>query len=93
MSQNERSKRLALLQKMKSDFESEEDLLSKDYHAARAGLPKQATIYNQYMRYLEANIYCEEKSLHTKAKEILLQLKDEVEEPLLSRVESLLKNI
>jgi tetratricopeptide (TPR) repeat protein len=93
MSQKDPEKRLFLLQKMKSDFESEEDLLSKDYLAARAQFPEQSKIYLHYMQYLEAEIQFEEKSLHTKAKEILLQIRNEVKEPLLSRVESLLKKV
>jgi tetratricopeptide (TPR) repeat protein len=93
LSQNNPAKKLALLQKIKTDFESTEDLLSKDYHAAQTKFPQQSKIYRAYMRYLEAEILYREKSLHTKAKEILLQIKSEAEEPLLSRVESLLKNI
>jgi tetratricopeptide (TPR) repeat protein len=93
LSQNDPAKRLILLQKTKADFESIEDLLSKDYHAGNAIFPEQWKIYLAYMDYLQAEILFQEKSLHTKAKELLLQIKSEAKEPLLSRVESLLKNI
>jgi len=93
LSQKDPSKRPFFVEKMKTGFESEEDLLSKDYHAAFEKYPAQEKIYRTYIRYLEAELLCQEKSLHTKAKEILLQIKEEADEPLLSRVESLLETI
>ncbi len=92
LSQKNPEKRHGLLQKIKADFESQDDLLSKDYHAARVKFPEQSKIYLDYMQYLEAEILFEENLLHTKAKEILLQIRSEAKEPLRSRVESLLKN-
>jgi hypothetical protein len=49
-------KRLELLKKTKSDFESTDDLLSKDYQAARSKYADKDEIYCAYIRYLEGEI-------------------------------------
>jgi outer membrane protein assembly factor BamD (BamD/ComL family) len=82
------SKRLALLQKTKSDFESSDDLLSKDYHEARLKNPSKDKIYQGYMRWIDAEILSaqaeliqdpeQQKDLQAKAKDLLLQI---VQEP------------
>jgi len=84
---NDPSKKIFLLKKMKASFEAQDDLLSKDYHAAFERFPEQAHLYRAYMSYLDAEIL-EEKSLHTKAKEILLQINSGIKDPLLSRIEA-----
>ncbi len=89
-------KRLALLEKMRVDFTAQDDLLSKDYHAARATLAAQDRIYQAYMSYLDAEMCLakarfapdEQKELQAKAKDLLLQIK---ETSLIERVQQRLK--
>ncbi len=83
--ENNVEKRLSLLKKTKTDFESTEDLLSKDYHEARQKLPEKDHIYQLYIRLFDADIYlCQaqltkEPALHQQlkkhAEELLLQIK------------------
>lgn len=54
--ENREEKRLSLLAKVKEDFESQEDLLSKDYHAARLRCVEKNKIYSGYLRQIEAEI-------------------------------------
>ena len=49
-------KRLDLLLKMKTNFETTDDLLSKDYHDARAKIPEKDQIYQHYMQLIDAEI-------------------------------------
>lgn len=49
-------KRLQLLQRIKADFEKTDDLLSKDYHDARAKWPEKDQIYQQTMKRIDAEI-------------------------------------
>jgi tetratricopeptide (TPR) repeat protein len=56
MEKNAVEKRLALLKKIKSDFEEGEDLLSRDYQQSRKRFPEQDRIYCAYMRLFEAEI-------------------------------------
>ncbi len=89
-----REKRLPLLRKIKADFESESDLLSKDYHAARKALPEKDLIYQAYMQWMESEILSLslEKELQAKAKHLLLQIvQTGAPEPLLDRVTARLK--
>lgn len=97
------SKKLMLLKKTKSDFEKSDDLLSKDYHAARMKNPNKDKIYQGYMRLIDAEIFAlestiakdpqDQKNLAAKAKDLLLQI---VQEPtaraLHERCAMLLKN-
>ncbi len=92
-------KRKSLLQKTKSDFESREDLLAKDYHAAREKSPRKNIIYQGYMDLIDAEIWVLEakidpqnqKDLKAKSKNLLLQI---MEKPIASclkeRVQKLL---
>ena len=91
--ENDQEKKLALLQKTKRDFENTEDLLSKDYHAARSQLAKQDAIYQSYMNFLEAEILNtqsflekdgeEQKELQARAKDLLLKIVEEKAHPAL----------
>jgi hypothetical protein len=98
-----REKRLALLLKTKEDFESANDLLSKDYHEARARNPRKDRIYQAYLRYLDAEIYSAQsalnenagtqKELQAKAKDVLLHIIDEKAHPsILDRARKRLEN-
>ncbi|HSX13443.1 MAG TPA: tetratricopeptide repeat protein [Chlamydiales bacterium] len=85
------AKKIALLKKIKEDFENTEDLLSKDYHAARLARPDQDAVYQAYMKFLEAEIFEtesllepeEQKELQAKAKDILLRIVEEKAHPAL----------
>lgn len=93
------AKRKALLQKAKMDFEQTEDLLSKDYHAAREKSPRKNITYQGYMKLIDAEILLSEaqidrqnqKELKAKSKNLLLQI---MEKPIASclkmRVQKLL---
>lgn len=90
---NDQTKKLALLRKIKRDFENTEDLLSKDYHTARLQRPEQDAIYHSYMNYLDAEMLRaqsmiasndeEQKELQAKAKDILLKVIEEKAHPAL----------
>ena len=92
-------KTIALLQKTKLVFEGTDDLLSKDYHAARVLSPRKDAIYQGYMKLIEAQILAarskidaeNEKTLQAKSKHLLLQI---MEQPMVSclkeRVQTLL---
>ncbi len=87
-------KKLTLLKKIKADFEGQEDLLSKDYHAARKALPEKDLIYQAYMQWMESEIlsFSMQKELQAKAKHLLLQIvQTGAPEPLLDRVTARLK--
>lgn len=96
-------KRLALLEKIKKDFESKEDILSMDYHQARLKYPDKNRIFENYMRFLDVEILMAksalstdidvQKELQAKTKGLLLQIKSECDHPaLLKRVASRLQN-
>lgn len=78
-------KKLALLQKTKADFEKREDLLSKDYHAARSKWPEKDKIYQGYLELMDAEILALQASLEIenqnelkiKSKAILLKIVNE----------------
>ena len=86
-------KRLSLLQKTKADFERSDDLLSKDYHAARTHLPQKNRIYERYLQLIEADLLLTrarlatdpelQKELQANGKGLLLKLIDEKAHPLL----------
>lgn len=90
---NDPTKKLALLRKMKRDFEHSEDLLSKDYHTARLQRPEQDAIYHSYMNFLDAemlraestfaNSEEEQKELQAKANVLLLKVVEEKSHPAL----------
>ncbi|MBI3508044.1 MAG: hypothetical protein HY069_00155 [Chlamydiia bacterium] len=92
--QQQISKELALLTKAKHDFESAEDLLSKDYQESRAKYPQKTKIYEGYLRFIEACILCcqakqpqseeAQNKLRAKAKELLLQIVDDRIHPTLT---------
>jgi len=79
------AKRVALLQKTKADFERRDDLLSKDYHEARAKWPRKEKTYLGYLQLIEAEICAaqatldtqNQKDLKAKSKELLLQIVNE----------------
>jgi hypothetical protein len=50
-------KRLSLLYKTKEDFQTQDDLLSKDYHAGRKNSPKKDRIYRCYLSLFDAEIF------------------------------------
>jgi hypothetical protein len=99
--QKDASKRLASFRKAKSSFESQEDLLSKDYHAARGKIPEQDQIYRGYMQYLDAQILLNEAALNeeqqnelqTKAKATLLQIVSDENSPLHKRIQQCLHEL
>ena len=99
--QKESEKRLTALRKTKAFFESEDDLLSKDYQAAREKLPEQNSIYLGYMQYLDAQIFLslgeldfnQQKELQTKAKATLLQIVSVEKSPLQLRVQQQLREL
>ncbi len=90
---NDLEKKIALLRKTKRDFENSEDLLSKDYHAAKEANHKQNAIYQSYMSFFDAELLEaqsqlesdseEQKALHAKAKDILLKIVEEQAHPAL----------
>ena len=99
-----RKKRLALLVKTKESFESVADLLSKDYHEARARLPRKNQIYEGYMRLMEAEILAVKstlseglemrKELQAKAQDLLLQIVNEkAHSALVARARKRLENV
>ena len=101
---NPTEKKLALLIKTKSDFEETGDLLSKDYHNARAKLPQKNRIYEGYIQFFDAQIFvaqailnqnfAEQKELQAKAKDLLLRIVEEQPHPaLVSRAQLLLMSI
>ncbi len=92
-------KRVALLLKTKHDFETREDLLSKDYHEARSKWPKKEKMYKGYMQLIEAEILHakakldpqNQKDLQAKSKDLLLQIiKEQSATALLERAHTLL---
>jgi TolA-binding protein len=89
MAKGNPEQKLALLQQAKSDFLEKEDLLSKDYHAARALSPRKDHIYQGYIKLMDAEILAaqakidlqNQEALKTKARELLAQL---TENPMVS---------
>lgn len=90
-------KKLPLLRKIKSDFERQDDLLSKDYHAARREMPHKDRIYQAYLLWMESEIARLEaqltqetetqKELQAKSKHLLLQIMEkEAPQALLERL-------
>ncbi len=92
-SQTSSAKKLALLEKTKRDFESQDDLLSQDYHLARTRFPAQNFIFASYMKFIEAEILIaksdieadldQQKELQAKAKDLLLKIVEEKAHPAL----------
>ncbi|MEI6243090.1 MAG: hypothetical protein WCP39_06775 [Chlamydiota bacterium] len=69
-SEHSQEKRLLLLTKMKEEFSSEEDILSKDYHHSRKLLPTKDRIYQSYMRLVDAEMaLCRSKLMTSLEKE------------------------
>ena len=100
---NRSEKRLALLEKIKKDFENNDDLLSKDYHQARLKYPAKNRVFEDYMRFINEEIFMAksdlatdvdvQKELQAKAKDLLLQINSECDQPtLLKRVSSRLQD-
>ncbi|HSX25512.1 MAG TPA: tetratricopeptide repeat protein [Chlamydiales bacterium] len=96
-------KRLSLLVQTKADFEQANDLLSIDYHQARAKLPRKDRIYQGYIHFMDAEILViqslqarggeQQKELQAKAKAILLQIiEDQAHPALVGRARQQLKN-
>jgi len=96
-------KRLGLLEKIKLDFESSNDLLSKDYQQARTKLPMKNRIYEGYMRLIDGEIllaksalspdFSAQKELKERAKDLLMQIKSEkAHSALMSRASRRLQN-
>lgn len=92
-------KRLALLMKTKHDFETQDDLLSKDYHEARSRSPLKNKIYKGYMQLIEAQILQaqakldpqNQKDLQAKSKGLLLQIiEEQTATALLERAQTIL---
>jgi hypothetical protein len=96
-------KSLDLLIKTKANFTLEDDLLSKDYHAARNQNSEQNQIYLNYMVYLDAKILlvnaqlekdeARQKELNANAQELLLQITNTPSVYLQRRLETLKANI
>lgn len=82
LAKDDPTRKIALLKKTKEDFESKEDLLSKDYHAARENSPRKNITYQGYMKLIDAQIALNEakidlthqKDLEAKSKNLLLQI-------------------
>jgi TolA-binding protein len=94
-------KKIALLQKTKADFERSDDLLSKDYHEARAQHPARDGIYQGYMQLIDATILAaqaqlesepeQQKTLQAKSKDLLLKIINEpISNALIDRAQMLL---
>lgn len=100
MSQKDLEKRLRLIEKTQRDFTSEEDLLARDYHAARKKHPEKEPLYQSYLLFLEAwrlstlfQIDKTKKDLQAKAEDILLEMKKgSLPEPLKRKVELVYSN-
>ncbi len=101
LSHSDLNKKISLLNKTKSDFERTDDLLSKDYHAARTKFPKKDKMYQGYMQLIDAEILAAEakldsdhqKDLQAKSKSLLLQIINEQSATtLLDRANTLLAN-
>jgi TolA-binding protein len=79
------AKKVALLQKTKVDFESRDDLLSKDYHEARSRWPQKDKIYQGYLQLIDAEVLASraklepqnQKELRAKSKDLLLKIVNE----------------
>jgi len=95
-------KKTSLLKKLKADFESDEDLLSKDYHLAKEKFPEKEKIYRGYITLLDAEIFLsiaqssanisEQKELQAKGKDLLLEIiKEKAHPALVSRATSRLQ--
>lgn len=57
------AKRKSLLEKTKLDFEQKEDILSKDYHAAREKSVRKNITYQGYMKLIDAEILLAEAQI------------------------------
>lgn len=53
------------LQAVREEFTLEDDLASRDYHAARKAMPEKEALYQAYLRYLDALIYLTEGKIAT----------------------------
>jgi len=79
------AKKVALLQKTKVDFESRDDLLSKDYHEARSRWPQKDKLYQGYLQLIDAEVLASraklepqnQKELRAKSKDLLLKIVNE----------------
>ena len=84
-------KKLSLLEKAKKEFEREDDLLSKDYHAGRKSSSLLNAIYTGYMDFIDAEIFTtksllekdslEQRQLQAKAKDLFQKIVDEKVHP------------
>ena len=101
-SQTDLEKRMTLLQKTKVDFERRDDLLSKDYHEARAKWPRKDKLYQGYLQLIDAEILASQakldpqnqKELRAKSKDLLLQIVNEqTATALLGRARMLLASV
>lgn len=95
--------RSELFKKIKANFESQEDLLSKDYHQCMQQFPDKEKIYLGYMQLADAEILLssaqsgsesEQKELQAKGKDLLLEIiKGKAHPSLVSRATSRLQAI
>lgn len=86
-------KKISLLTKMKNEFTEEEDILAKEYHAARKASVEQNHIYQSYLQFIEAKLLLlnQDQELQAKGKDLLIHLLDTAPpEPLRLRIEPLL---
>lgn len=83
--ENSLEKKISLLEKTILDFEKTDDLLSKDYHAAKNHFPQKALIHQGYLSLMEAEILLsraemtleKRKELQAKGKDLLLKIIDQ----------------
>lgn len=84
-SQTDCKKRIALLNKVKHDFESREDLLSRDYHEAKSKDSAKERMYQGYMQLIDALLLraqaevdpTKAKDLEAESRVILQKISDE----------------
>jgi hypothetical protein len=75
---NDLNKKRQLLEKVKRDFERDDDLLARDYHEARKQKPKVDVVYREYMQFIDAEVLIAQKGagvdVRVKAKKMLSEL-------------------
>jgi len=52
------AKRIALLEKTKRDFSSQDDIISQDYHMKKQKLPEKSRLIDAYLLFIDAKIKC-----------------------------------
>jgi hypothetical protein len=83
-------KRLTLLQRAKNEFQQTNDVLSKEYHLAKAKRLDKEKLYQSYLLFFDAQILLaqseteSQKQLQAKAKEIFLKIVEENVHPALT---------